>query len=288
MNMAKDDGDDRAIGQTLTGWTIAIPETRELDVFAGLLERRGAVTLRCPLISILDTPEPAAVVDWAEDFIARATDIVLLTGEGLRRILGILERHDTVLGSGLQPRFVMALGRVRRTTRGPKPAKVLRSLGLLPNISPAIATTPGVVEALSVHDWAGRVVGVQLYGGQPNPALKEFLEAGGAEVCEVAPYIYADAADDARVDGLLAKLAGGAVDVIAFTSKSQVTRLAARAKLGGQALAVALARTRVAVVGPVVADELAVHGVPVATMPAGDGYFMKPLTRALERLKATA
>ena len=40
--------------QPLAGRTIAVPETRELEVFATLLERRGATVLRCPLVSIRD------------------------------------------------------------------------------------------------------------------------------------------------------------------------------------------------------------------------------------------
>jgi uroporphyrinogen-III synthase len=43
----------------------------------------------------------------------------------------------------------------------------------------------------------------------------------------------------------------------------------------------ALARTRVAAVGPVVADALARRDVRVASMPH-DSFFLKPLTSELE------
>jgi uroporphyrinogen-III synthase len=45
----------------------------------------------------------------------------------------------------------------------------------------------------------------------------------------------------------------------------------------------ALAATRVAAVGPVVAESLANHGVAVQLMPT-EAFFLKPLTTALERL----
>jgi uroporphyrinogen-III synthase len=45
----------------------------------------------------------------------------------------------------------------------------------------------------------------------------------------------------------------------------------------------ALAATRVAAVGPVVAEELERHGVSVHVVPA-ESFFLKPLTTALERL----
>ena len=37
----------------LHGVTILVPESRELDLFAGMLEAHGARTLRCPLVTIL-------------------------------------------------------------------------------------------------------------------------------------------------------------------------------------------------------------------------------------------
>ena len=72
----------------LAGRTVAVPETRELEVFAGLLERRGARVLRCPLVSIQDAPDPAPVLAFAHDFARGACDdLILTTGEGLRRLL---------------------------------------------------------------------------------------------------------------------------------------------------------------------------------------------------------
>jgi len=52
------------------GRTIAISETRELDVFAGLLERRGATVMRCPLIAIHDAPDPKPVLAWIARVVA--------------------------------------------------------------------------------------------------------------------------------------------------------------------------------------------------------------------------
>src|SRR5947199_119681 len=108
--------------QPLAGRTIAVPETRELEVFAAMLERRA---------------------------------------------------------------------RVRRITRGPKPARALRELGLKPDLPAPTPTTAGVIAALGGLDLKGRRVGVQLYGTEPNTPLVEFLERAGATVRCVAPYVYA-------------------------------------------------------------------------------------------------
>jgi uroporphyrinogen-III synthase len=261
--------------QTLTGRTIAVPESRELDVFSAMLERRGAQVIRCPLIAILDAPDPQPILQWIEEFNRGAfDDLILLTGEGLRRLLGCIERN----APSLRGDFVARLAVVRKITRGPKPARVLRELGLRPDLPAEQPTTQGVIAALRALDLAGRKVAVQLYGTEPNQALMDFLHAAGAEARTVAPYVYANRAADVAVRALLQQMAAGGVDVIAFTSSPQVERLFA---VGPPELAkAALERTQVAAVGPVVAEVLARHRVAVRFMPQ-DSFFMKPLTSAI-------
>jgi len=261
---------------TLAGRTIAVPETREIEVFAALLERRGARVIRCPLVAIRDAADPAPVLAWSRRLAAGSfDDLILLTGEGLRRILSCIEGHDPTL----RPRFLEALGRVRTITRGPKPAKALRELGLKPDLTAERPTTEGVIASLRGFDLRGRRVGVQLYGTEPNRPLVDFLERAGAAVSSVAPYVYADAADERQVRALLEELRAGRIDAIAFTSSAQIERLIAVASEAG--LRRALANTLVAAVGPVVAEALRRHGIEARVMPE-ESFFLKPLTSGLE------
>jgi uroporphyrinogen-III synthase len=262
--------------QPLAGRTVAVPETRELEVFAAMLERRGASVLRCPLVAIRDAPDPAPVLEFARGFAAGSCDdLILTTGEGLRRILACIVRHEPAL----RDEFLRALARVRKITRGPKPARALRELALRPDLAADPPTTAGILTCLTGQNLRGRRVGVQLYGTEPNRPLMEFLQGAGATVLTVAPYVYADAADDAAVRALLGRLDAGEVDAIAFTSTPQVERLFAVAPAA--AVSGALAHTLVAAVGPVVAQALARHGVTAHLMPQ-ESFFMKPLTTALE------
>ncbi|MBX5460198.1 MAG: uroporphyrinogen-III synthase [Steroidobacteraceae bacterium] len=271
-----------ALNSPLAGRTIAIPETRELEVFASMLERRGAQVIRCPLVAILDAPDPAPVLAWCRHFAGGGCDdLILLTGEGLRRLLACIERHEPALRDA----FLGALARVRKITRGPKPARVLRELGFRPDISPERPTTEGVIDSLRAHPLAGRRIGVQLYGTEPNRPLIGFLESAGARVFTVAPYVYADQAADQAVLDLLGRLRSGRIDAIAFTSTPQVERLFALAP--EDEVKAALAGTRVAAVGPVVAGTLERHGIAVALVPQ-ESFFLKPLTSALEKLFAGA
>ncbi len=266
--------------EPLADRVIAIAEARELDVFAALLERRGAQVLRYPLVRIIDAPDPAPVLTWIRSAAAGGyDDLILLTGEGLRRLLSCIAQHQPALRAP----FLAALQQMRKITRGPKPARALRELGLASDLAAAVPTTAGVIETLRDVDLSGRRVGVQLYGGEPNRALIEFLERAGARVASVAPYLYADAATDAAVQELLERMRTGAVDAIAFTSKAQVERLFRAAP--AEQVRAALAATQVAAVGPVVGDTLASHGVTVQAMPES-AWFMKPLTAALTDLLA--
>jgi uroporphyrinogen-III synthase len=263
----------------LQGRTIAVAESRELDVFVSMLERRGARVLRCPLVGILDAPNPAPVLEWVRWFNSGACDdFIVVTGEGLRRLLSCIEQHEPALHTP----FIAQLARVRKITRGPKPARALRELGLKPDIAAEVATTAGIIKALREVDLNGRGVGVQLYGTEPNLPLMQFLQQAGASVRTVAPYVYADNTHDAEVIELIVHIAAGEVDAIAFTSRAQVERLITVAESAeqGEALKTALGRICVAAVGPVVAEALTAQGIRVDLMPT-ESYFLKPLTSKL-------
>lgn len=260
----------------LKGITVALPETRELDLFANMLEERGAATWRCPLVSILDTPDREPVNQWLREVTANGLDwMVLLTGEGLRRLLRFAEDLE------LKGSFIETLGHARRLTRGPKPGRALKEIGLRGDVAADEPTTDGVMATLRRYDLDGLRVGVQLYG-EPNPRLVSFLGEAGAQVLPVAPYVYASAAEDQRVMDLIEGLDRREVDVIAFTSKSQVERLMRLARSADveEKVRGALQSTVIAAVGPVVADSLCEHGFEPTLMPESS-YFMKPLVREI-------
>jgi uroporphyrinogen-III synthase len=263
----------------LAGRTIALPETRELDRLAQLLEEEGAKTVRCPLVAILDAPDETPVLAWLRVLAAGGfDDLIFLTGEGLRRLVALAERHD------LRGSVVDALGRARTITRGPKPARALHELGLGPTLPAGVPTSAGVIEALGSLDLRGRRVGVQLYGEVPNRPLVEFLEKAGATVSVVAPYVYASASDTGRVVALIDALDAGGVDAIAFTSASQIDRLWHVARESGasveERLARGLARVRVAAMGPIVVEALAARRVRVDVVP-DKSFVMRRLVSAL-------
>ncbi len=261
----------------LTGRTIGIPESRELDRLAEMLQALGAETLRCPLVAILDAPDAAPVDAWIEALIGDAFhDLVILTGEGLKRLLARADR------TGKHAEAVAAIGRLRTITRGPKPARALKDVGLSPTMAAKIPTSTGVAELLTTLDLKGRTVGLQLYGTEPNLMLVAAIEACGASVRTVAPYVYAPAVDEERVESFIAAMGTGSLDAVAFTSASQVDRLfeVAEKRQLLDALRSGLARTQVASVGPVVSESLTDRGVTIS-IGLDHGFVMKNLCNAI-------
>jgi len=261
----------------LAGRRVLVPESRELDLFARMLEERGAEAVRCPLVTIRDIEDPLPVEAWLRRLAAGGLDdLILMTGEGLRRLLAVAQR------AGMEGQVVAALKQLRTVTRGPKPARVLREWGLAPGLAAETPTTEGVIATLKREPLAGRTVGVQLYPGNPNPLLLDFLQAAGAKPDPVVPYRYASDTESQLVAAAIRAMAAGKFDAIAFTSTPQIERLQEVAQQRGieTELRQGLARTRIAAVGPVAASALKKRGFAVTAMPA-TSFHLKPLITAL-------
>jgi len=272
-------GEEKSDAGNLAGVTIALPESRELDRMASILEAEGATTLRCPLVTILDAPDLAPVDGWVRALASDGfDDLIFLTGEGLRRLL----HRASALGLGAET--LAALGRARKITRGPKPARALHEVGLKTDLPAPTPTSQGIMEALGNEDLTGHRVGLQLYGTDPNEPLVRFLHGAGATVRTVAPYVYAPASDGEKVAELMAAMEAGTIDVIAFTSASQVDRLwdVAQERNAEPNLRAALKRTKVAAIGPIVREALEDRGVRIDVVPE-EPFVMKRLTAAISR-----
>ncbi|OSJ14131.1 uroporphyrinogen III synthase [Bradyrhizobium canariense] len=262
----------------LNGTRILILETREEAQFSKLLAEQGAEVVQCPMFTIQDAPDPAPVEAWIRRAIDKPfDDLVLMTGEGLRRIMKLARTR------GLDPALVASLARSRKFTRGPKPGKALREIGLEQQQMTEKPTTEGAIEMLSKLDLNGRRLGLQLYPDKDHSALTGALAAQGAEVDTVLPYVYDPKAADASIVNAIDDMAEGRIDAIALTNLGQVRRLleAARAHGSEARLRAGFERTLIASVGPAVSGELVAHGLRTDISPVEDHYFMRPLISAM-------
>jgi uroporphyrinogen-III synthase len=262
----------------LNGYRILILETREEAQFSRLLTEQGADVLQCPMFTIHDAPDPAPIEAWIRRFIAAPfDDLVLMTGEGLRRLMKLVQRL------GMETEFVAALGKTRKFARGPKPGRALREIGLEPQMTTEKPTSEGVAEMLARLDLRGHRVGLQLYPDKDHSTLIGAIQAQGADVDTVLPYAYDAQAADANIVTAIDEMAQGRIDAIALTNLGQVRRLVEVARAHGceDRLREGLDRTAIASVGPVVSDELKSHGLRTDISPANEAYFMKPLISAM-------
>jgi uroporphyrinogen-III synthase len=262
----------------LEGYRILILETREEAQFSRLLQEQGASVLQCPMFTIRDAPEPAPVEAWIRLFIANPfDDLVLMTGEGLRRIMTVAQRV------GADQDLIAAIGKAKRYARGPKPVRALREIGLEADMQTETPTSEGVATMLAQQDLKGHRVGLQLYPDKDHSKLIGAITSQGASVETVLPYVYDGEAADTNIVSAINEMVQRRVDAIALTSSGQVRRLidVARAHNCEDKLRDGLAQTPVASVGPVVSDELKAYGVRTDIYPANDSFFMKPLISAM-------
>jgi uroporphyrinogen-III synthase len=262
----------------LNGYRILILETREEAQFSRLLAEQGADVVQCPMFTIHDAPDPLPIEAWIRRFVERpCDDLVLMTGEGLRRLVKVARR------ASLEPDFIAALGKTRKFARGPKPGRALREIGLEPQVTTEKPTSEGIIEMLGRVDLRGHRVGLQLYPDKDHSALTGAIAAQGAEADPVLPYVYDAQAADANIVTAIDEMAQGHIDAVALTSSGQVRRLIEVARAHGceAQLREGLECTPIASVGPVVSDELRSHGLRTDIYPANDAYFMKPLISAM-------
>jgi len=279
------------MGDRLNGYRILILETREEAQFTRLLIEQGADVVQCPMVAIHDAPDPVPIEAWIRRYIDKPfDDLVLMTGEGLRRLLKLARER------GLDQAFVAALAKSRKFIRGPKPGRVLRDIGLEPQQTTEKPTTEGVIAMLANLDLRGRRLGLQLYPEKDHSALIGAIIAQGAEVDPVVPYVRDSKAADANIVTAIDEMAAGRIDAIALTNLGQIRRLVEAAKANGSEakLREGLACTLIASIGPAVSDELQALGLRTDISPADGTYFMRPLAAAMavalaeKKLKAAA
>lgn len=262
----------------LNGYRILILETREEAQFSRLLAEQGADVLQCPMFAINDAPDPAPIEAWIRRAIETPfDDLVLTTGEGLRRLMKVVRRLD------VERDFVASLAKARKFARGPKPGRALREIGLEPQQTTEKPTSEGIAEMLSRNELKGHRLGLQLYPDKDHSALISAISALGTSVDTVLPYVYDAKAADTNIVTAIEEMANGRVDAIALTSSGQARRLFDVASAHGNEarLREGLAKTPIASVGPVVSDELQSHGLRASISPPEGAYFMKPLISAM-------
>jgi uroporphyrinogen-III synthase len=253
----------------LSGRTIALLETRRADEMAHLIQRQGGAVVNARLVREVAQDDDGPIEAWLDQLAAgRYHAVVFLTGVGCQLLL------DRSTQSGRLPQVLAALGSSRLVARGPKPVRVLKEHNVrIDFVPPEPNTSDELLAEMATWSLRGHEVGVQLYGG-PTPFLDRLM-AGlgslGAVVHPVSPYRWAGPQDPAAVHRLIDELVGGRVDALAILSASQIHTLFAFAeehdRVGELQRALQRQELLIAAVGPVSAQAIRAHDLPVHLQP---------------------
>jgi uroporphyrinogen-III synthase len=250
----------------LTGFRVAVTSARRAEELSALLERRGATVTSAAAIAMVPLPDDDELHAHTEALIDMPPDIVIATtGIGFR---GWVAAAD---GWGLTHELLVALGKARIVSRGPKATGALRAAGLPEEWSPESESSRELLHYLVEGGISGQRIAVQLHGAtddwDPFPEFLDQLRAAGAEVVPIRVYRWHPAPHGGDFDQLVAGIADEKFDAVSFTSAPAVASVLLRAKeMGLEDKVLSAFRTGVHAmcVGPVTARPLVRLGVPTS------------------------
>jgi uroporphyrinogen-III synthase len=248
------------------GLTVAAFENRMAAEMTGLIERFGGRPMVTPALREVPLEDNREALQFGERLLAGQVDmLILMTGVGLETLVNVLKTAHPL------DSVTEALGRITLVARGPKPAAVLKQLGLTPTLTvPEPNTWRDVLNALDAGSPVlGLRVAVQEYGAT-NAALMEELRERGATLSRVPVYRWALPEDLDRLREALGNIAAGQVNVVLITNAVQVDHVMQVLTKDDRVdpFKQALKRMVVASVGPVVSERLRHYGWPVDIEPS--------------------
>jgi len=247
------------------GRAVAAFESRLAAEMVRLIERHGGRPFVAASMREVPLDDNREAVAFGDDLLRGRFDlIVFLTGVGARTLVDVLRTRTS-------PQAVTAaLGRATLVVRGPKPAAVLKELGLTAGITvPEPNTWRDLVRILDEQKPVkGLRVAVQEYGVS-NAELLEALTVRGAAVTSVPVYRWALPDDVGPLHSLLSAIGAGRIDVMLVTNAVQVDHvMRLLGPDGEQAFRGALSRMVVGSIGPTASERLRQHGLPVDLEPS--------------------
>jgi uroporphyrinogen-III synthase len=253
-----------------SGLRVLLLESRRAREMASIVTSYRGEPIIAPSMREVPLESNEEAIAFADALVAGEYDVViLLTGVGTRALVEVVER---VRGS--RDAFVSALTRVTVIARGPKPVAVLRELKVpIWLVAPEPNTWRELLAAVDAKrdelSLAGKRVAVQEYG-EANTELLSGLAERGAQVTRVPVYRWALPEDLEPLRAGIRACTRGDVDVVMFTTGTQVAHLlqvAADMRLDADVRA-ALRKTVVASIGPTTSEALALEQIAVDIEPS--------------------
>ncbi len=268
----------------LQGLRVVSFESRRAKEMGELIRRHGGEAIVAPSMREVPLAENSAPLELFQRIEAGRIDwVILLTGVGTRTMVDTLALHYS------RERIAALFDSVRLFARGPKPVAALKELGLKPTITaPEPNTWKEVIEVLERNfELRGKNLAVQEYG-ITNQELITGLEARGAEVFSVPVYRWALPEDLSPLVATIHEIKNRRVDVVVFTSATQVENLFKVAEQEGAAyeLPLALSRALVVSIGPICSEALSRYRIAADFEPKHPkmGFMIGELAQSARKL----
>ncbi len=260
--------------------TVAILESRMRDHIASLVRNYGGTPFSAPALAEIPDVDPAHIQALIRDWNSAPPDIFIFqTGVGTRALFAATDLL------GLTDLLLRLLDSAQVVVRGPKPAAVLHSRkARIDRAASDPFTTHEVLAEMHGTPLRGKRVVVQRYG-ETNRELQAELENEGADITEIVTYRWVLPEDTTLLLRLIDALGRDEIDLVAFTSASQVSNLFTVAQCDGKdaSLKQSLGRTLVASIGPVCSAalrKLAIR-VDIEAKPPKLGPLIEAINAAL-------
>ena len=244
--------------------TIAILENRAGEQLADLVRKYGGTPFSAPALAEVPDIDPVLIAELIASWRLASPDVFIFqTGVGVKALFA------TTDNLGLTEAFLKILASSLVVVRGVKPSSALRAHDVRIDIVAVDPyTTAEVLSGLAATPLAGKQVVVQRYG-DTNVELNDAIQARGALLTEISTYRWRLPQDTQPLLCLMDKLDAGKIDVVCFTSASQVHNLFAVAVLAQRegALQASLNQSLVASIGPVCSAALRQFSIRVDIEP---------------------
>ena len=245
-----------------SGLRVLSLESRRGAEMAKLIANHGGDATVAPSMREVPLETNTEALAFTKKLFAGEFDaVIFLTGVGTRALARVVETAYPL------ERYLEQLRKIAIIARGPKPVAVLKEWNVpIAVIAPEPNTWREVLRSLDDNAAAvplkGRRIAVQEYGVS-NPELIASLKERGAQVTSVPVYEWALPEDTGPLRSAIAALARAEMDVVLFTTGTQVDHLLQIAKemRNEDAVRGALSRMAVASIGPTTSERLREHGI---------------------------
>ena len=271
------------------GLRVGALESRMAPEMERLITSHKGIPVVAPSMQEVPLSDHPQALAFGEMLLAREVDVVvLLTGVGFQTLLDILVTRFS------REAITEALENTVLIVRGPKPTKVLKSLGLTPQIQvPEPNTWRDVLDALDISyskGLTGMQVAVQEYGVS-NPELLDGLRQRGAQVTPVPVYRWTLPDNLEPLRQLLEQILNKEIPVLLITNAVQVDHLIKVLEDPSKInqLETVLSHMMVASIGQLASERLRHQGFPVDLEPSHPkmGILVKEASQAVHSILAT-